>query len=65
MWAAVEFLLGRVTFEVWAAFWPTQSAEENPMAALINSKEKYVGSITLVRSLLAGSPFARRRRLRR
>ncbi|HLM35313.1 MAG TPA: dihydrofolate reductase family protein, partial [Gaiellaceae bacterium] len=29
------------------AFWPNQRAEQNPMAALINSKRKYVVSNTL------------------
>jgi dihydrofolate reductase len=47
MSAADALLLGRVTFQEWAAFWPAQSPEENPMAALINSKKKYVVSTTL------------------
>jgi len=46
--AEVEaLLLGRVTYEEWAAFWPHQPAEQNPMAPLINSKKKYVVSKTL------------------
>jgi hypothetical protein len=40
MSAADALLLGRVTFEEWAAFWPAQSPEENPMAALINKQEE-------------------------
>jgi len=47
MASADALLLGRVTYEEWAAFWPNQRAEQNPMAALINSKRKYVVSNTL------------------
>jgi dihydrofolate reductase len=38
-------LLGRVTFEEWATYWPT-SADE-PFASWINSTPKYVASGTL------------------
>ena len=38
MSAADALLLGRVTFEEWAAFWPAQSPEENPMAALTTAR---------------------------
>jgi dihydrofolate reductase len=41
------FLLGRRTYEEWAAFWPTQSPEELPMAEAINTLPKYVASTTL------------------
>jgi dihydrofolate reductase len=41
------FLLGRRTYEEWAAFWPTQSPDENPMAAAINAMPKFVASTTL------------------
>ena len=41
------FLLGRRTYEEWAAFWPSQPADENPMAAAINGLPKYVASTTL------------------
>jgi len=47
MASADALLLGRVTYEEWAAFWPNQRAEQNPMAALINRKRKYVVSNTL------------------
>jgi dihydrofolate reductase len=40
------FLLGRRTYEEWAAFWPSQSGDE-PMAAAINGLPKYVASKTL------------------
>ncbi|MGB3633326.1 MAG: dihydrofolate reductase family protein [Rubrobacteraceae bacterium] len=40
-------LLGRVNYEEWAAFWPGQDPEENPMAAHMNGVRKYVVSTTL------------------
>jgi dihydrofolate reductase len=40
------FILGRVTYEEWAGFWPNQG-DENPMAAAINKAPKYVASTTL------------------
>jgi dihydrofolate reductase len=47
MSSADAFLLGRRTYEEWASFWPSQSPEENPMAAAINGMPKYVASTTL------------------
>jgi dihydrofolate reductase len=41
------FLLGRRTYEEWAAYWPTQSSEDNPLAGAINGLPKYVVSRTL------------------
>jgi dihydrofolate reductase len=41
------FLLGRRTYEEWARYWPSQSSDENPMAAAINGLPKYVASRTL------------------
>jgi dihydrofolate reductase len=43
------FLLGRRTYEEWAAYWPAQSPDENPMAAAINGMPKFVASRTLDR----------------
>ncbi|HVD35200.1 MAG TPA: dihydrofolate reductase family protein [Rubrobacter sp.] len=40
-------LMGRVLYEEWAAFWPNQDPEENPMAASMNGLTKYVVSTTL------------------
>ena len=39
-------LLGRKTYEIFAAYWPRQPAE-NPIAARLNSAPKYVASRTL------------------
>jgi len=47
MSSADAFLLGRRTYEVWAAYWPDQSADENPMAEVINGLPKFVVSTTL------------------
>jgi dihydrofolate reductase len=40
-------LMGRVLYEEWAAFWPSQDPEENPVAATMNGVRKYVVSTTL------------------
>jgi dihydrofolate reductase len=45
--SADAFLLGRRTYEEWAAYWPNQTPDENPMAELINGMPKYVVSTTL------------------
>jgi dihydrofolate reductase len=39
--------MGRVLYEEWAAFWPNQDPEENPVAATMNGLTKYVVSTTL------------------
>ena len=39
-------LLGRKTYEIFAAYWPRQPAE-NPIAARLNRAPKYVASRTL------------------
>ena len=40
-------LMGRVLYEEWAAFWPNQDPEENPVAEQMNGVRKYVVSTTL------------------
>jgi dihydrofolate reductase len=45
--ASDTFLLGRRTYEEWAAFWPRQDAAANPMAAIMNETPKVVASTTL------------------
>src|SRR3954463_4907933 len=45
--ASDALLMGRVLYEEWAAFWPNQDPEENPVAATMNGVRKYVVSTTL------------------
>jgi dihydrofolate reductase len=47
-------LLGRVTYQQWADYWPSSSDE--PFASYINSTPKYVASTTL--DSVAWGPFA-------
>jgi len=42
-----ELVLGRKTYEVFAAYWPQQNTETNPIAASFNTMKKYVASRTL------------------
>ena len=44
---ADSMLMGRVLYEEWAAFWPKQDPDENPVAARMNGVRKYVVSRTL------------------
>ena len=47
MGQADAMLMGRVLYEEWAAYWPQQDPEENPVAAQMNGVRKYVVSTTL------------------
>jgi dihydrofolate reductase len=44
---ADAMLMGRVLYEEWAAFWPNQDPDENPVASRMNGVRKYVVSTTL------------------
>src|SRR5512144_1878968 len=42
-----DLLLGRKTYEIFAAHWPYVETNEDPFAAAINNAKKYVASQTL------------------
>jgi len=62
---ADALLLGRVTYEEWAAYWPNQSADDNEVSGFMNDTPKYVVSTTLEEplewknsTLIRGDSFA-------
>ena len=42
-----DLVLGRKTYEIFAAFWPLQDTEKDPIASGLNAARKYVASTTL------------------
>jgi len=47
---ADAILLGRTSYQIWAAFWPTMEAGDMSMAQKLNAMPKYVASNTLERA---------------
>ena len=49
--SAGGYVLGRGTYEIFAAHWPNAGEEEQPLAEPLNTKPKYVASTTLTEPL--------------
>jgi dihydrofolate reductase len=53
--AADAFLFGRLTFEIFAAYWPTVTDPSDDIAKALNTRPKYVASSSPVDPAWAGT----------
>lgn len=56
---AGAFLLGRLTYDIWAEYWPTVTDEDDEIARALNTRPKYVASRTLEKSSREGTTVLR------
>ena len=57
--ATDALLLGRVTYDIWAGFWPAVTDESDEIARALNGRPKYVVSATLSKPAWKGTMVIR------